>query len=81
VDDDLTTADAPARIEVVGGGRVTAEHLAALAVALTPTVGDGADHDRQPSGPPAWARAALVEGVGLPRPTRPSDLSRITVLG
>jgi hypothetical protein len=80
VDDDLTTADPTGRIEVVGGGRVTAEHLAALAVALTPTGGDGGD-DRRPPGPPAWARAALVEGVGLPRPTRPSDLSRITVLG
>jgi hypothetical protein len=79
VSDDPRDPATAARIEVVGGGRVTAEHLAVLAVALTPTGGDGGD-DRQPPGPPAWARAALLEGVGLPRPTRPSDLSRIAVL-
>jgi hypothetical protein len=80
VDDEATTAEPTARIEVVGGGQVPAEHLAALAVALTPTGGDGTGDPQQP-GPPAWARAALLEGVGLPRPTRPSDLRRFTVLG
>jgi hypothetical protein len=80
VDDEATTPEPTTRIAVVGGGPVPAEHLAALVVALTPTGGDG-PADPEPPGPPAWARAALLEGVGLPRPTRPSDLRRITVLG
>lgn len=80
MDDDVTTTGPTARIEVVDGGRVRSEHLAAIVVALTPTGGDPAP-DRRPAGPPAWARAAILEGVGLPRPTRPSDLRRITVLG
>jgi hypothetical protein len=80
VDDEATTPEPTTRIEVVGGGEVPADHLAALVVALTPTSADvPADPDH--GGPPAWARAALLEGVGLPRPTRPSDLRRITVLG
>lgn len=68
-----------ARIEVVGGGAVSAEELAAVVVALTPV--GGGDPSPGPAGPPAWARAALLEGVGYRMPTRPSDLQRTTVLG
>jgi hypothetical protein len=72
-DEDLEGAAAsrPAtRIEVVGGGSPTDEQLAATVVALTPVavVDDG------PAPAPAWARAALLEGVGGRRPARPSDL-------
>jgi hypothetical protein len=77
VSDDVPTP--AARIEVVGGGVVSADELAAVVVALTP-VGGGEDTPG-PVGPPAWARAALLEGVGHRTPTRPSDLQRTTVLG
>jgi hypothetical protein len=81
VSDEVTADTAPtARIEVVGGGPVSAEHLAAVVVALTPTA--GADvATPAPTGPPAWARAALLEGVGMLPPTRPSDLQQAAVLG
>jgi hypothetical protein len=72
---------APAgHIEVAGGGSLTHEQLAALAIALTPTAGV----DQPPTvgdGVPAWARAALLEGVGARAPTRPSDLDAVTRLG
>ncbi len=61
---------ATTRIEVVGGGSPTAEQLAVTVVALTPVVADEAS-----TAPvPAWARAALLEGLGGRRPARPSDL-------
>jgi hypothetical protein len=72
-------ADAPAaRLEVVGGGEVSAEHLAALAVALTPTGGGGEPTEERV---PAWAQAALLENVGHRRPARPSDLGATSRLG
>lgn len=70
----------PDRIEVVGGGRPSDEQLAALAVALTP-VGGQPPPPAVGDGVPAWARAALLEGVGLRTPTRPSDLAIASRLG
>ncbi|MEX1162093.1 MAG: hypothetical protein WEB03_00790 [Nitriliruptor sp.] len=77
-DDAPATERSTARIEVVGGGTVGAEQLAAVVVALTPS---GADDPSGDTAAPAWARAALLEGVGLLPPTRPSDLQQVTVLG
>ena len=62
---DDTAPDTP-RYVITGGGTPTPEQLAALAVAMTPVVVEGADED---AGPPSgaashWAHAALLEGVG-----------------
>lgn len=46
---------------MVAGGTPTAEELAALVVALTPT-GEGPQPEQAPAG---WAEAALLEGVGF----------------
>lgn len=74
---DVATAG---RIEVTGGGHLRDEELAALAVALTPT-GGGEPPPTVGHGIPAWAQAALLEGVGLRTPTRPSDLAIASRLG
>jgi hypothetical protein len=65
------------RLQVVGGGRLRVEELAAVIVALTPTVVVG--DDDAPSGPPrrrvpAWTAAALREGVGGSPIHQPADL-------
>ena len=54
------------RYVVTGGGTPTAEQLAALAVAMTPVaVAAEADLSVPPAGQPsAWARAAILEGIG-----------------
>ncbi|WP_052666130.1 hypothetical protein [Nitriliruptor alkaliphilus] len=71
-----------ARIEVTGGGVPTHAELAALTVALTPVAGpDVTTGVDAVVGTPAWARAALLEGVGHRTPTRPSDLAAATRLG
>lgn len=49
------------RIEVREGGGVSDEELAAIVIALTPVAGGGAEG---PGGPPAWGRAAILEGLG-----------------
>jgi hypothetical protein len=61
----------PLGVRVVGGGEPTAEELAAVVVALTPTAGAATHLPRRPS---AWRRAAMIEGVGGRPPTRPVDL-------
>jgi hypothetical protein len=81
VSDALGEPEPDARIEVVRGGRVTAEQLAAVVVALSPVVVDDAAARAAVDGPPAWARAALLEGVGLLPPSRPSDLQLTWMLG
>jgi hypothetical protein len=54
---------------VTAGGVPDVEQLAALVVALTP----GGEPATLP-GPPAWRRAALLEGVGGASILAPSDL-------
>ena len=52
-------ATAPPRVLITGGGQPDAAELAALIVALTP------GRSGPPgTGPPAWRRAAMLEGVG-----------------
>lgn len=75
-------AGVTARVEVTGGGVPSDAELAALVVALTPVAltpvaqaSTGVEVTRRRDQVPAWARAALLEGVGGRRPTRPSDLS------
>ncbi len=58
------------QLRVVAGGTPSPEEIAALVVALTP--GGGAPEP--PTGPPPWQRAAMLEGIGAGRPTRPADL-------
>jgi hypothetical protein len=70
--DDATTPSS--RIDVVGGGRASAEQLAALVVALTPVAGAVTETADRPPSPPAWTAAALREGVGRATVLRPSDL-------
>ncbi len=60
----------PVALRVLGGGAPSPEQLAAVIVALTPTAGD----DETPARPPAWTRAAMIEGVGGRTPTSPADL-------
>jgi hypothetical protein len=57
------------RIVVTAGGVPDVTQLAALVVALTP----GGEPEPLP-GPPAWRRAALLEGVGGASILAPSDL-------
>lgn len=76
------SSDAPAsRIHVVGGGVPSHAELAALTVALTPVAGPDASAGDAVEPTPAWARAALLEGVGHRIPTRPSDLAAAARLG
>lgn len=63
-------------IRIVGGGRPSAEQLAALVVALTPTPPSPAE-ETAPVREDPWRRAALIEGVGGRPPTSPADLSRL----
>jgi hypothetical protein len=60
----------PLAVRVVGGGEPTAEQLAAVLVALTPTGGGDDGHVRTA----AWTRAAMIEGVGGRPATSPADL-------
>ena len=62
-------ATAPPDVVITGGGRPDATQLAALVVALTPTRSNPAG-----TGPPAWRRAALLEGVGGSAILSPADL-------
>ena len=76
-----TTDEPPAgpRIEVVAGGTPDDAELVALTLALTPVAGEAPPSDTHAT--PAWARAALLEGVGHRRPSRPSDLDTVTRFG
>ncbi len=58
--DDQPIAEAPLAFAITGGGAVTAEQLAALTVALTPSGGNRDESTRSP----AWARAARFEAIG-----------------
>jgi hypothetical protein len=59
----------PPRMVITGGGRPDAAQLAALVVALTP------GRSSPPgTGPPAWRRAALLEGIGGATNLSPGDL-------
>lgn len=69
---DLNGTPEPPRYVVVGGGRPSAEELAALAVALTPVAVEDPDRDAAPSG---WIRAALLEGVGERAFASPAELA------
>lgn len=67
----------PLAWSIVGGGAVSAEEIAALAVALTPVPAppveshqDDADVAQQS----AWARAAIIEGIGGRPPASMQDL-------
>lgn len=62
---------APVDLRVVAGGEPTAEEIAALVVALTPSGG----HAPEPTGPAPWLRAAMIEGVGGRPPTSPADIA------
>ena len=64
--------DPPGRIVVTSGGAPTAEQIAAVVVALTPTVVQTA-----PVGPPPWRRAAMLEGTGHPSVHAPADLDGV----
>jgi hypothetical protein len=70
---DETSTPPPLALRVVGGGEPTAEELAAILVALTPTGGDGGD-ERGPT-QPAWSRAAMLEGIGGRPAASPADLA------
>jgi hypothetical protein len=60
---EATGDHAPApRYVVTGGGEPSRDELAAVVVALTPVA--VVARDAGPARPPAWTRAALVEGVG-----------------
>ena len=69
---DGVASDTPGRIVVTGGGAPTAEQVAALVVALTPTVVETA-----PVGPAPWRRAAMLEGTGHPSVLAPADLDPV----
>jgi hypothetical protein len=70
---DETSTPPPLALRVVGGGEPTAEELAAVLVALTPTGGDGSG-DGSPT-TPAWTRAAMLEGIGGRPAASPADLA------
>jgi hypothetical protein len=74
--DESATAP-PLALRVLAGGEPTDEELAALLVALTPT-GDDAP---AVEGPPAWTRAAILEGVGGRPAASPTDLPTALPLG
>jgi hypothetical protein len=76
VSDDAPDNVPTPRIEVRGGGAPTAEQLAALVVALTPTGGDAGASEPAPA-IPAWAAAALREGVGGTTILEPGDLREL----
>jgi hypothetical protein len=59
-------------LRVTRGGDVTPEELAALAVVFTAASGQAASV--QPAGPPAWAQAALLEGIGARIVEEPAHL-------
>jgi hypothetical protein len=53
---------AGSRMRITRGGEPTLEQLAALTVVLTAGGGSAAPAGSTP--PPAWAQAALLEGIG-----------------
>lgn len=63
------TDRAGSRFVITHGGEPGPEQLAALVIALTPSV-DAATSTR----PPAWRQAALLEGIGGARVLTPGDL-------
>ena len=65
------------RIEVVAGGVPDDAEIAALVLALTPRPAPPAEEptDGPGAGPPAWARAGLLEGVGGRPAASPADLA------
>jgi len=65
----VEVATAPPRVLITGGGQPDAAQLAALVVALTPGRSDPPE-----TGPPAWRRAAMLEGVGGSAILSPADL-------
>lgn len=70
--DGRTSPAAPPRYVIVGGGTPSPEHLAALAVALTPVAVPAREGPRGPTG---WALASLLEGVGRRRFVSADDLA------
>jgi hypothetical protein len=66
------------RLVVTAGGTPTDEELAALTVVLTAGFGAAPAAAVQP---PAWARAALLEGVGGPLVDEPAKLRSLSALG
>lgn len=79
---DAVAAGPPARLEVVAGGDPSDAELAALVIALTPVAAPPPAAGRADvARTPAWARAALLEGVGHRPPIRPSDLDAAARLG
>jgi hypothetical protein len=61
------------RIRVTHGGAPTPEQLAALTVVLTTLRGAHAVPTEPPT-PPAWAQAALLEGIGARIVEEPAHL-------
>lgn len=53
------------RIVITAGGVPTAEELAALVVALTPTTAAGQEPSSLHESGSAWREASLLEGVGF----------------
>jgi hypothetical protein len=78
-DDTAQERPPAARVEVRGGGEPTAEQLAALVVALTPTGGTDEPGAGRAS-VPAWTAAALREGVGGAQVLAPADLRELDPL-
>lgn len=70
--DGRTSPADPPRYVMVGGGTPSPEHLAALAVALTPVA---VPIEEGPGGPTGWALASLLEGVGERRFVSADDLA------
>ncbi len=69
--DDVVVPDS--RIRVTHGGEPTPEQLAALTVVLTAGSG-GPAVSAGPPAPPAWAQAALLEGIGARIVEEPAHL-------
>jgi hypothetical protein len=63
---------AGSRVRITHGGEPTAEQLAALTVVLT--AGRGSAVPAGSTLPPAWAQAALLEGIGARIVEEPAHL-------
>ena len=72
VANDEVSGDPKGRLVVTGGGLPTAEQIAAVVVALTPTA-----VETVAAGPAPWHHAALLEGTGSPNVAAPADLGQL----
>jgi hypothetical protein len=68
--DDVVVAGS--RVRITHGGEPTDEQLAALTVVLTAVAHQAAPP--APAQPPAWAQAALLEGIGARIVEEPAHL-------